>query len=59
MPMPECMHLELLLKKDVVPKTGAIEETKPNARTCGLNMVISILFSLKNGNFGPFVSTKK
>jgi hypothetical protein len=40
-------------------KTGAIEETEPNARTSGLNMAISILFSLENGNFGPFVSSKK
>ncbi len=57
-PRPKCMYSELLLNKDVVHKTGAIEETKPNARTCGLNMAISILFSLKNGNFGPFVSQK-
>jgi hypothetical protein len=38
-------------------RLGAIEE--PNARTSGLNMAISILFSLKNGNFVPFVSSNK
>jgi hypothetical protein len=38
---------------------GAIEETEPNARTCGLNMAISILFSLKNGNLAHLFPQKK